>query len=218
MQVFRELYIRGEPDQLAATVDGITASLSGGWSRDPDLEQRLQHQISAQRAYCFQCEKQGRRRAATLFLTEKDPTTYSVVNIVPDEDPRLSYFDYNCILEEFFRLFVEPAAARTGASAELTDADADLERWMTPQTADKLRAFCQVANKRTGARHPVDRERWFDFIVAAHREGSELTSSTLARWLQEVGGWDADRSDELAIEYERARKLLVQADAQPVGA
>jgi hypothetical protein len=219
MQVFRELSIRGEPEQLAATAEAVLSSMTGDWARDAETEERTRRGYlgGARHVYCFHCKKRGQRPAATLFLMDRDQKTYSVVNIVPDEVDRLSYAEYNSILEEFFRQFVQPATARTGARAEMTEAEADLERWLSPETVEKLRLFCLAANKRTGSSHPTDRERWYDFIVSAHREGAEFDSSTLARWLHEAGEWDEEWSDKLAIEYEFARGLLAHADMQSVG-
>ncbi|MCI0704446.1 MAG: hypothetical protein L0241_25610 [Planctomycetia bacterium] len=220
MQVFRELFIRGEPEQLKATAEAICNSLSGDWSRDVEAEVRMRRTPplgDVRNVYCFKCDKRGWRRAAALFLIDHDKQTYYVSNIVPNESPELSYAEYNGILEEFFNQFVQPAVARTGARAEMTEAEADLERWLTPDAAKKLRAFCLVANKRTGANHPTDRKFWYDFVVAAHRAGSDLDSSTLARWLQEVGGWNEEWADKLAIQYEYARGLLEHADRQAVG-
>jgi hypothetical protein len=218
MQVFRELLIRGEPDQLAATFDSIVESLSGDWTRDAETEGRL-HGAALDRhdVYCFHCEKQGSRRAATLFLMAKDSGTYSIANIVPDEEPKLSYAQYNRILEDFVKHLILPAVARTRALVEMTEPEADLERWVSPETAEKLRGFCGVANKRSGSSHPIDRELWYEFIVSAHREGAEFDASTLARWLHEAGGWDEVWSDKLAAEYAFARGLLTHADKQAVG-
>jgi len=218
MQVFRELFIRGEPDQLAATAKAICASLSGNWSRHTESEERIHSaRAGVGQAYGFRREKWGRRPAVDLYLVEKDKSTLYVSNIVPQELGQLSYDEYNGILEEFVELFVRPAAARTGARVELTEAEEDLEDWMSPETAKKLRRFCWAANKSTGSSHPADQERWFDFIVSAHREGSKLDSATLRRWLHESGEWDEEHSYNLAAEYANYRDLLAHADKQTVG-
>src|SRR5262245_16412719 len=100
----------------------------------------------------------------------------------------------------------------------MTEPKADLERWLTPEAAEKLRVFCAVANKRSGSSHPVDRERWYNFIVAAHEGGTEFSASTLARWLVEEGCWDDETAEKLAIEYEFARGLLAFSGRERVGA
>jgi hypothetical protein len=100
---------------------------------------------------------------------------------------------------------------------EMSEPEADLEQWLSPETAKKLRFFCSHANKRTGSSHPADRKLWNDFIVSAYREGTDLDSTTLARWLHEAGDWDEERASELAGEYAFATQLLAQAEKQSVG-
>jgi hypothetical protein len=90
----------------------------------------------------------------------------------------------------------------------LTDAQADLDHWMSPATAAKLRAFSTCANKSTGAGHPSDRERWNEFVLSAYSEGSRMDAPTLRRWLVESDGWPSELADQLALEYEYGRELL----------
>lgn len=219
MQVFRELFIRGEPEQLAATAEAICSSLSGDWSRDEEAEEGMRALVlnGEANSYCFRCRKRGNRSSATLFLTEKDKKTYHVANIIPRESRKLSYTEYNSIMEEFFKQFVQPAVTKTDVRAEMSEPEADLEQWLSPATAKKLRLFCSHANKRTGSSHPADRKLWNDFIVSAHREGTDLDSTTLARWLHEAGDWDEEGASELAGEYVFAMQLLAQSEKQSVG-
>jgi hypothetical protein len=67
MQVFRELFIRGEPEQLKATVEAICNSLSGDWSRDMEAEERSRRNALPDREhiYGFKCEDQAHRPAVT---------------------------------------------------------------------------------------------------------------------------------------------------------
>jgi hypothetical protein len=77
MQVFRELFIRGEPEQLKATAEAISSSLSGDWSRNTEDEERLRSAPlgSTKKVYCFQCKKRSRRPSATVFLMDRDAET-----------------------------------------------------------------------------------------------------------------------------------------------
>lgn len=228
MQVFRELFIRGEPEQLKATAEAICNSISGDWSRDLEAEGRSRQAATPyglEHVYSFRCNKPGLRSAVNLFLKEqlKDKDTLSVTNIVPQKVGRLSYAEYNNIMEEFFRSFVQPAIAQTGAEAEMTAAEADLEDWMSPEAAQKLREFCLHSTKGTHWSFPDERqEMWRDFILLAHRDGTDLDSTTLRRWLhevglREVGEFSEEGADALASEYAFARKLLAQRDKQSVG-
>ncbi len=213
MHIFRELFIRGEPDRLAATLTEIERTLSEDWFRDVETEKQLAALPTAVRSSCFGCfDDGGNRPGATIILTTKDPDTLSVANVIPISRHRLNYDQYNRVLEEFYNRFVQPAAATTGAVAELTDTQADLEYWLSPLTAEKLRRFSSCANKGTGAALSQDRERWNDFVLSAHQDRSTLDASTLRRWLVEVEDWPPEVADQLAVEYYYGRELLAFAD------
>lgn len=219
MHVFRELFIRGEPDRLLGVGTTIRDSLGDGWAPDTGAEDHMRKTaVGARAVFCFASPKRDRRPAATVFLVQKADDTLYVANVVPHHQHELSHDEYNAILEEFFHRFAYPAAETCGARAELTEPEADLETWLSPGTATKLRTFSALANKRTGSSHPLDRERWYEFIRSAHEEQADFSSSALARWLHEEGGWDAELSNHLAIEYEFARGLLASAHGQAVGA
>ena len=106
------------------------------------------------------------------------------------------------------------AAERNGVHAEITTGEKDIEDWLSPTAARLLRNFSDEANKSTGSAHPSDRDNWYAFLASAHSENTELDASTLARWLQEVEGWDEEQADKLAVEYEFGRGLLEFAAMQ----
>lgn len=212
MQVFRELTIRGEPDQLAAAIEAIMTSVSEGWSRSAEFEQLQPHRPDGDWvSYVFKREPSGEEPAVILSLNTHG-NDYRVANIVSLGGRDLSRAEYNAVIEEFYRRFVRPAVAGTGAVAELTAGVADLERWMSPEVAAKLRRFNLAANKHSGSRHPAARKLWYDFLAAAHREGTKFDASTLGEWLREDGGWNEEWADDLAGEYGFARGLLTYAD------
>lgn len=215
MEVFRDLIIHGDAEILAKTMELVEHSLTGGWSRDREIEERLQGLGPRKAANCcFACTKEGQRPAANVFLAEKDPGTIYVPNIVPRAQQTLAYGQYNALLEEFYGRFVRHAADQTGAVAELTGNQAELGHWLSPPAAENLVGFSRGANRGTGSSHPSDRERWNDFVLAAHRERGSLDPSTLRRWLVEVEGWAPDVAEQLAIEYEYGRELLAFAEGR----
>jgi hypothetical protein len=219
VQVFSEMTIHGDLKSLIATGETIRGSLTDGWEQDREAEEHMNSLGSMNReVFCFKCSKKGNRPAATLFLIQKDETTFYVVNIIPEAQHSLSFEEYNGILREFYDKFVIPACKANNTQVEITNGQADLERWLSSDTASKLRNFNKVANKRSGSAHPVDREYWYDFLASAHEEKADFSSSTLARWLHEVGGWDEEQANNLAIEYEFATGLLNYVDRERVGA
>lgn len=215
MKVFRNLIFRGTSHQLAAAVDAIHQAMTetGDWQRDWVLEQKLRLLAADDGSiYCFACPQNDRRPAASLCITQKDAVTFQVSNIVPAAKRQLSVEEYNDILKEFFDRFVQPALEKTGLSAELTESSASPEQWLSVEVAEKLRTFSASANKGTGSSLPVDRGRWNDFVVSAHRDGSQLDATTLRRWLIEIEGWPQEVAEQLAGEYEYGRELLAFAE------
>ncbi|MGA2739659.1 MAG: hypothetical protein ABSG65_19745 [Bryobacteraceae bacterium] len=127
-------------------------------------------------------------------------------NVLANEFSSLTYDQYNAIVQEFHDRFALPAASATGVQVELGTADPQIEDFLSAPTARLLRSFSGCANR--SILHPLDRERWNEFLTAAHREDAPLSASMLQRWLIEEEGWPEDEASNLAIEYEQARGLL----------
>ncbi len=213
MQVFRDLIVQGSSEELAATMVEVEQSLAAGWTRDRTTEERMR--LLATRGhpvYCFSCSNENGRPAAMVYLMETSPGALCATNIVPRSQHQLAHDEYNSLLEELCDRFIRPAAGKTGARVHLTATQVGLENWLPAAPAEKLRAFSTAANKGTGPAQPSDRERWNDFVVAAHEAGSQLPPSTLRRWLIEIEGWPVEVADQLAIEYEAGREVLAFAD------
>jgi hypothetical protein len=213
LEIFREIFIRGSTEQLAATIAEMVRSLPDGWSQDLLAERRLGAIGSKTKAtFCFALVSDDRLPAATIFITQEEPGTLVASNIIPRDKDRLSLAEYNSLLEEFYERIVRPCADRAGAIPKLTDKEANLSHWLSETAAKKLRTFSMGANKGTGSSHPIDRERWIDFILTAHREGNRLDASTLRRWLIEIEGWAPEVADQLAGEYEFGGEILTFSD------
>src|SRR5262245_11255644 len=96
MEVFRDLYVHGSPEQVAALIAEVERSLSGGWLRDSVAEARLRTlSTGGSTTYCFSCTKQENRPAATIFIVRKEPVLFYVPNVVPNEQHQLSCQEYN---------------------------------------------------------------------------------------------------------------------------
>lgn len=145
--------------------------------------------------------------AARLVLWPRD-SGYYVPNVTPVQTSELTISEYNAVLADFAETIAKPIGRRFGFTVSMTSASQNLENWLTPEAASALRRFSGAANKSTGANHPLDERRWFDFIIAVHRTGKRIGSDYLARWLHEVEGWDEQSAQDLAAEFERGISLL----------
>jgi hypothetical protein len=216
MEIFRDLYISIDPDRMAATADLIERNPPTGWTRDRAAEERVRSApaLPSRPTFCFSCSEEMQWPAATLILRQKDPATFFVSNIIPSSKHQLAHGEYNAILEDFYERIIRPYTGPGSVTASLSAGQVDLEHWMSHETAELLRKFSACANKGTGSSHPLDRDRWNAFVVAAHRDGSRMGASDLRRWLSEVDGWAPEVATQLAIEYEYGRELLAFADGQ----
>ena len=137
---------------------------------------------------------------------------YYVPNIVPLETGSLTFTQYNAVLADFIARIAAPVTAQFGFTVKTTEPKQTIDDWLSPDAALKLRRFSGAANKSTGASHPSDERRWFDFLVAVHRSGDQPATDRLARWLREVDGWDEDTAHNLAGDFETAIALLTYYD------
>jgi hypothetical protein len=213
VKTFRHLTVEGgsadqKPD-IKRFVEAILPLLDHGWRRDIQREQELKSG-SRLELYCFACSRKNKRKAARLFLGSSGGCLW-VTNIVPAEVNELSYDEYNLIMCEFNERFSKPAAERLGYRTVLSSDEERIEDFLTESTANMLREYSQGAGEG-GRFHPSDRERWFRFLIAAHKEGARLDAYTLRRWLTEEERWWEDNASETADEYEFGRALLVQYD------
>ncbi len=216
MNIFQELVVKGSPEGLSNFVRSLELPTDCGWSRCPELEKELsQVSPSDHESYCFSVPRRGGRSAAHLWLAFRHgrPDEMYVPNVVPcDSALPLSHEEYNAIVGEFSCVVATPAAEKAGVSVALSKALFQIEDFVSPDTAKRLRSFSRLANWSTGSSHPNDQRRWFDFITAAHWEAASLDSHMLGRWLHEEEGWSDEGATQLAIEYETGRALLAHHD------
>lgn len=204
-----------DADQEGALIAQIEGRLSNGWFRNIAREGDLQRCVLT-KMYCFTCSKMGEREAASLYLARaQDPSTalLRVSNIVPTDIGKLSYDQYNLIVSEFHDRYVRPVCESLNVRVSLSQPEQTLENWISPELANRLRAFSRLANKSTGSSHPYDRQRWCDFLIALHGARESLDTALLERWLIEEENWPEDTTSDLISEFEFSQDLLKQVDS-----
>lgn len=192
-----------------AVIQSLKENTTNGWQHDPTETRINADSIGSVRYIAFQCTRQNDRVHSGLFCTiESNSITLS--NIVPREESisSLGYDQYNLVLESFIE-DVGKVGEREGFFQILHSSDkVDLESELGSEVFKKLKLFSNCANKSTGSAHPLDEERWFDFIISSFDSEAVLDESTIGRWLREVGGWDKDSAIALQMEYRSAVDLL----------
>ena len=207
MKRFRELTIQLEQKCMNRFVQLLCSDFNSLWSRDLDREKEIEY-MGDTTTYCFKRAADESLPAAALSIYPISDSSWRVPNVVPQEFGKLSYDEYNGVLAEFYRLYVEPVARLEGVLAQLTsDEVSDSEILGGENAARHLRIFSSTANKSTGNTHPSDRARWFDFIVAACKVDDPIDIEQLLRLLCEQG-WDEESASKLANQFEYSQDLI----------
>lgn len=212
IEVFSDLILHVPADERDRTRQALAAAVSPPWTFDAERsEQVSRNSIANGPVLAFRRAADDIWPAAGLSLWPHDAGLY-VPNVVPAKDGQFTHTQYNGILEEFAESVIRPVARHGGYKIEMTAGRQTMTDWASPEVARKLAVFSSLANKSSGASHPLDQKRWFDFIVSAHRAGADIGVDRLARWLHEVEGWDMDSAHRLAGDFEHSLSLLQFAD------
>ena len=212
IELFQDMAIRGSGAKREELRAALIAAAIKPWQVDIEGTAKIARDATtSEDVVLFRREADKAVPAASLTLWET-PDGYNVPNIVPLTDGQLTIAEYNAVLKDFIERIAAPIVGNIGFTITTTSPRQSLEDWLSPDAAKKLWSFSRLANKSTGASHPADEGRWFDFLVAVHRAGDKLASGTLARWLHEVEGWDEDSAHRLAGNYETSVSLLAHND------
>lgn len=208
LSVFRDMNLRGPKARRAELRVSLIAQAKAPWFFEPEKSAEMgRYSPDAEDILVFRRAEDRSCRTAGLTLWST-PDGYYVPNIVPIESGSLTHSEYNAILDDFITTIAEPVAGQFGFVVDASTAQQGLDDWLSADVAQMLRRFSHLANKSTGASHPMDRDRWFEFVVGVHRSGADFSADKLTRWLYEVERWDENSAHDLAGEYERYLELL----------
>ncbi len=202
MKTFQDLFIKLNGYDLKEFEGRLKEKCTSNWK-----PRALDKKAYGNNWLCYEHSEGDKLPHAALFLADKSPDLFYVSNIVPKNVSELSYDQYNVLLNDFISKVVRPAIERTQVEVEITEPETSIAIIAGEDISKKLDRFSVLANKSTGSAHPLDLERWFDFIVAVHKEGVVIDTDMLIRTLIEQG-WSEDKAGELAEEYEFALALL----------
>ena len=134
-------------------------------------------------------------------------TMINTFNIIPSNSNKLSKEEYNFLLNEFVKVFINKTAADYKAEVLMTKPIMELKDYVDQDVYDALVIFSEMANKSTGHSHPMDEKRWCDFILVSASKERRLSVDYLEGWLMDHG-WSSDMSNELGLDYEYGLTLL----------
>lgn len=211
IEVFQDLNLR-----TGSTIDSIrnfiVSQVKKPWHHDTQREEEVKRNaIGDDDIMVFVRDSFEDIDESGLVLWQESDG-YRVANIVPRNVGELGIEKYNRILQDFVTRIAKPAAQLGDFKVDLSSSMQEVKDWMDASAVEALKRFSSLANKSTGASYPRDQERWFVFLIQAHRASKRINSEKLARWLHEVENWPEEAARELAIDYEFALDLLGQYD------
>ena len=211
IEVFQNLHLKGRSSASSIRAS-ILAQVQAPWHHDQEREEDIRGHASDGEDVIVLVRDEFDDVDESGMVLWQEGEGYRVSNIVPRNVGELGITKYNAILRDFVARIAEPAASASGFGVELTSPYQSLDDWLDAEPAAALRRFSRAANKSTGAAHPMDRARWYAFLIATHHTSKRLDTDQLVRWLVEVEHWSEDTAHELAIDYEFALGLLEQYD------
>ncbi|WP_232458625.1 hypothetical protein [Burkholderia ubonensis] len=211
IEVFQNLHLKSHTSARSVRT-AILAQVQGPWHHDLEREEDLRSHVADDEDAIVLVRDAFDDVDESCLVLWQEGDGYKVTNIVPRNIGELGITKYNAILRDFVAKLAEPAARASGFEIELSSPHQSLDDWLDAEPAIALRRFSRLANKSTGAGHPMDQERWYAFLIATHHASKRLDTDQLVRWLVEVEHWSEDMAHELAIDYEFALGLLEQYD------
>lgn len=222
MKTYRELYFRGTPAQLSRIAEDISNFVTGDWAVEKTADRFKDY------LFIDYIGNEVEKARVSIYLGADALSNgeLKVGNIVPLKKNKLTLDEYNAILVKFnadvidkYRQYNPPIFI-----SQISSDVFDPLTVITNEALEKLKTFCHVANKATGAAHPQDQRFWFDFICQTVDDNKMFDYTTLANFLQdeffwrkrseesfevmETYAWDEKSAYELAAEYSSACDIL----------
>lgn len=211
MKVFQDLYIRGggEVLHIVEVLKNYLQTANKDWMWREDMAERIEKFNGVSKQTCCiaspKIEWDGKNLESMLWLYYGNGRV-EVSNIVPVVERHLSVDEYNHVLNLFGKQVLEDFAKAHNFTIEMTPAEDTVDNYIGPDGMEKLQLFSDMANKSTGCTHPMDFNRWCDFLFSCLGK-PYMSTDLLQDWL--CGhGWTEDVANELTLKYEYSIQLL----------
>jgi len=221
MKIFRELSFKGTAEQLSKFSKEIGEYAKDDWILQPATERLKDYLQFSYRGTSLE------NAIVSIYIGDRlQKGEIKVGNIVPQKKNSLTVDEYNALLMQFYEDVIKPYKEH-GTEVIIdppTDDIFDPRMIISEEALQKLKSFCYGANKTTGSSHPLDKERWFDFICQTVDDDRVFEYTALANFLQDEAYWGAkpkdfigamgdyawseDKAYELADEYSTAVDVL----------
>ncbi|MBB3186098.1 hypothetical protein [Microbacter margulisiae] len=219
MEVFQDLKLKPKnPESIDLLISRIREKANNSdWTVKNDFVENYRKNLgeNEKKVICLMSPKikiSDKEIQAYVWLGQWK-STLDVFNIVPIKTGSLSFSEYNYILQQFYKLFIEQEIEKLEFEIVYTESEKSIEKLAGEEVARALKKFSLAANKSTGHSRQMDSEKWKEFICLAHKLKSELGVEELVRWLKDDEGWSDDKAWDLGLDYEYSMDLLNYYDS-----
>lgn len=145
-----------------------------------------------------------------VILCAKD-NSVAIINIVPMSESGVSHIklgDYNKILDYFRDKIFIKISEEYGNKIKENSEDYTLSE-IIPKSYPVLETWL---NNFPLSGHPLDEERWFDFVISLHENNETLPVSDFETFLFDEQGWDGLDIDVFSLKLTSQLELLAYYD------
>ncbi len=213
MKTFKDLTIKSSLEKLISLVEKLQISDSSDFKFVSDKSEDYAKMIGKKTNEVLTFESPVIKGAiAFVWMVVGEENDLRITNITPNKSGQLSIEQYNSILDSFYDKVIKPNIDENYHVVLSTDTKTIVD-YAGKEVAEKLQVWIKSANKSTLNTHPLDFERWASFLITAHKNESELTTSQLEKFLvDEIGISEERLVSKIVIDYEYGRELLNEYD------
>jgi hypothetical protein len=207
IHLFRELKLTS-PAGVGALKEALVTCADWPWKHSNEDEEQLYRAYPRDITVALFTREESEGVEPCMLTLLQDLDSLKLTNILPRKIPDLGPARYNRLINDFVSKVVLPVQKKAGIQVSLGDEFLSLQTLLGKGAASALRAFSDGANKSTGSSHPLDRKRWFDFLLAVHKAPLRPDLEQILRWLIESEGWPDETAVELIRECQFGLDLL----------
>ena len=207
MKKFRTLTIKAPQENLVALLNTLKKQEKGVFTYKRNKSNEYARNIfhSEDTVGCFTTGRKTLAKASVWVVITNGEL--KVTNITQSEVSSLGAVKYNEVLMSFFNDFLAKHLCDDIRNCvSISDEEASLSDILTHDTYLALQKWESSCNHSSPITNELDRNLWFDFIGKLHHDGTELSLSDFAQWLQEDCKWPSGYTDiiydlQLYLEY-----------------
>jgi hypothetical protein len=212
MEVFQKLAIFVNLEQVAFFRDEVIVQANRiNWINKTEFERDYRMNVMDDDiVICLQSPKylfkQTELQAFVWMRHNKE--VFELFNIIPSLTRKLSYEQYNFILDQFYKCIIKEVALKMNLDTITTSPYKSMQEIIGDEAFDTLIRFSRSANKASGNSNHYDFDRWCDFVFTIFRNNIKINMNDFSRWLEEDENWPNDIANKLSSDLEYSLSIL----------